>query len=251
MHSMRTGADRLCPSFVPHTSNEGRGWDFEGLGRSSKNLIPSLPQLCWYFVLRMNDLFRQAKRTFQTHGTLRMSDALNAGVTKQTLYAMRDAGVLIQISRGVYRLASLPPLGNPDLVTVAIRVPSSVVCLISALAFHELTTQIPHAVDIAIARGAEKPRIQYPPINLYWFSEAAFKSGIVTPIIDGKVIRIYSAEKCIADAFKYRNKIGLDIALEALKNWRSKRKANIEKLLEQARICRVERVMRPYLEATT
>ena len=178
-----------------------------------------------------------------------MSEALAAGVRRSDLYALRDSGALTQLSRGVYRLASLPELEAPDLVTVALRVPSGVVCLISALAFHELTTQIPHAVDIALARGTERPRIDYPPVHYHWFSSSAFSSGIDTHTVDGTKVRVYNAEKCVADAFKYRNKLGTDIAVEALKAWRSRRGARIESLLEQARICRVERVMRPYLEA--
>ena len=195
---------------------------------------------------------RRAESLFREHGgMLRMSDVLRAGIARRTLYAMRDSGVIVQLSRGVYRLAAMPGLGAPDLVTVTTRVPGGVVCLISALAFHELTTQIPHAIDIAIARGAEKPRIDYPPVNVYWFSGTAFTSGIETPAVDGRAVRVYSAEKSIADAFKYRNKIGTDVAVEALKTWRERRRAPIERLLEQARICRVERVIRPYLEATT
>jgi predicted transcriptional regulator of viral defense system len=180
-----------------------------------------------------------------------MSEALAAGISRRSLYALRDSGTVTQLSRGVYRLASLPELEAPDIVTVATRVPSGVVCLISALAFHELTTQIPHAVDIALARGAERPRIDYPPVSYHWFSGAAFTSGIETPTVDGKRIRIYSAEKSVADAFKYRNKLGADVALEALRAWRSRRGARVERLLEQARVCRVERVIRPYLEALT
>lgn len=180
-----------------------------------------------------------------------MSEAVEAGISRKTLYAMRDEEVLEQLSRGVYRLASLPGLDAPDLTAVATRVPTGVVCLISALAFHDLTTQIPHAVDVAIVRGAERPRIEYPPINVYWFSGRAFTSGIVNPTVDGRSIRVYSAEKSIADAFKYRSKIGMDVALEALRNWRGRRNSKIEKLLEYARVCRVERVIRPYLEAVT
>jgi predicted transcriptional regulator of viral defense system len=192
----------------------------------------------------------EAARLFkQRGGTMRMSEALRAGISRRTLYAMRDEGLLMQLSRGVYRLASLPSLGAPDLVRVSARVRSGVICLISALAFHELTTQIPHAVDIALARGAEMPRIAHPPIHVYWFSKAAFSSGVERAIVDGQPIRIYSAEKTIADVFKYRNKLGLDVALEALKTWRARRRAPVERLLEQARVCRVERVIRPYLEA--
>jgi predicted transcriptional regulator of viral defense system len=182
-------------------------------------------------------------------GVLRMSEALAAGLNRRNLYALRDAGTITQLSRGVYRLASLPELEAPDLVTVAARIPAGVVCLISALAYHELTTQVPHAVDIALLRGAEKPRIEYPPVSVHWFSGLAFTSAIETPTVDGQKLRVYSAEKSVADAFKYRSKLGLDVALEALKAWRRRRRVGIERLLEQARVCRVERVMRPYLEA--
>ena len=198
----------------------------------------------------MTDRRKKAMRLFeQRGGAVRMSDVLREGINRRTLYAMRDEGVLTQLSRGVFRLASLPELGTPDLVTVSARVPSGVVCLISALSFHELTTQIPHAVDIALPRGATAPRIDYPPVNIYWFSSAAFTSGVENPKVDGQKLRVYSPEKSVADAFKYRNKLGLDVALEALKLWRARRRASIERLLEQARVCRVERVIRPYLEA--
>ena len=197
----------------------------------------------------MSARFKDAADVFRNNGgILRMSEAIRGGVNRRTLYAMRDEGVLEQLSRGVYRLAALPGLEAPDLVAVATRVPNGVVCLISALAFHDLTTQVPHATDVAIARGAEKPRIDYPPINVYWFSGKAFTAGIDTPTVDGRKIHVYSAEKSIADAFKYRNKIGMEVALEALRTWRSQRRANLEPLLECARLCRVERVMRPYLE---
>ena len=200
----------------------------------------------------MAERFKDAVDIFRSNGgTLRMSEAIHAGISRRTLYAMRDAGVLERLSRGLYRLASLPGLSAPDLVTIASRIPGGVVCLISALAFHELTTQVPHAVDVAIARGTEKPRINYPPVQVYWFSGDAFSKGIETHTIDGRQIRVYSAEKSIADAFKYRNKIGMDVALEALRTWRSRRRSRVECLLEYARICRVDRVMRPYLEAMT
>jgi len=200
--------------------------------------------------LTMHEQSKVAVEIFRQHGgVLRMSAALEAGISRRTLYAMHADGILERLSRGVYRLTSLPGLEAPDLVAVTTRIPNGVVCLISALAVHELTTQVPHAVDIAIARGTEKPRIDYPPVNIYWFSNKAFSSGIETHMVDGKRIRVYGAEKSIADAFKYRNKIGLDVALEALRTWRSRRRSKIEQLLEYARVCRVARVLRPYLEA--
>jgi predicted transcriptional regulator of viral defense system len=198
----------------------------------------------------MADPFHDATRIFQRHqGILRMSEALEAGINRKTLYSMRDEGVIEQLSRGVYRLASLPGLEAPDLVTVAARIPHGVVCLLSALAFHDLTTHIPHAVDVAVARGVTKPRVDYPPVRIYWFSPEAFEAGVETPNIDGRKVRVYSTEKSIADAFKYRNKIGLEIALEALRGWLGRRGAKLERLLRHARVLRVERVMRQYLEA--
>lgn len=185
-------------------------------------------------------------------GVVRMSEALQAGISRKTLYGLLDNGLVERISRGVYRLTSLPGLSSPDLVAVAARVPNGVICLISALAFHELTTQIPHAVDIAISYGTRAPRVDYPPINVYRFSGEAFTASIQTPLVDGKRLRIYGPEKSIADAFKCRNKIGLDVALEALRTWRSRRRQkNLHHILEYARVCRVERILRPYLEALT
>jgi len=179
-----------------------------------------------------------------------MSEALRRGLSRWTLYTMLERGIVERISRGVYRLAELPPVGYPDLVTVAARVPKGVVCLVSALAYHELTAEIPHEVYVAIQRGAEPPRIDHPPIRIFRFSGQAFVSGMETHELDRVPVQIYSPEKTVADCFKYRNKIGLDVALEALRAWRAKKGATtVQDLLEQARICRVEKVIRPYLEA--
>lgn len=200
----------------------------------------------------MSTRFEDAAQVFRRGGgILRMSEALRQGVNRRMLYAMRDEGVIEQLSRGLYRLAERNDLAAPDLVTVASRIPQGVICLISALAYHELTTQVPHAVDVAVVRGGERPRVSYPPINVYWFSGAAFTEGIETPQIDGVGVRIYCAEKSVADAFKYRNKIGTGVALEALRAWRQRRGSKVEVLLAYARVCRVERVIRPYLEAMT
>ena len=179
-----------------------------------------------------------------------MADALRLGVSRKVLYSLRDEGVIQPLSRGLYRLASLPPVGNPDLVTIASRIPRGVLCLISALAFHELTTQVPHAVDVAVERGSttSRPRIDYPPVRVYRFSGAAFKRGVEIHKLDGVSVRVYNAEKTIADCFKYRHKLGMEIVLEALRTWRRRRGANIDALLEYGKTCRVAKVMRPYLE---
>jgi len=199
---------------------------------------------------KRNTSFETAKEVFHRHGgVLRTSEAIRSGIHPRTLYAMRDAGVLERLGRGLYRIADLPPLGNPDLVAVALKVPTGVICLISALAYHELTTQIPHEVYLALPRGAEPPRLDHPPVRVFWFTGKAFTEGIDTPELDGVAVRIYSAEKTLADCFKYRNKIGLDTAIEALKRYVSSRRVQVDKLMAYARICRVEKVIRPYLEA--
>jgi predicted transcriptional regulator of viral defense system len=163
---------------------------------------------------------------------------------------MRDNGILEQISRGIYRLVDLPPIGNPDLVTVSLRFPKAVVCLISALSCHGMTTQIPHEVSVAVPREARMPSLDYPPVHAYRFSTQAFESGIEKHQIDRVTVRIYSVEKTLADCFKYRNKIGMDVVLEALKLYRDQKRFKMDKLLKYARVCRVEKVMKPYLEAS-
>jgi predicted transcriptional regulator of viral defense system len=196
------------------------------------------------------DQFKKARNIFRRHGgVLRMSDALCAGIHRRMLYSMLDAGVIEQLSRGLYRLADLPPLGNPDLVSVSLKIPSGAICLISALAYHEITTQVPHEVYVALERGTEPPRLGHPPIRIFWFSGQAFTLGIQTHKIDDVTVRIYSPEKTIVDCFKYRNKMGLDTAIEALKLYREKKRFKPEDLMQIARVCRVEKVMRPYLEA--
>ncbi len=194
--------------------------------------------------------FKREVQLFRQHdGRLRMSEALRLGINRKTLYAMRDAGVIETVTRGLYRLASLEPLAHPDLVTVASRVPQGVLCLISALSFHELTTQVPHAIDVALERGTRKPRLDYPPTRFYWFSGPAFHEGIETHELDGIPVRIYDPEKTLADCFRYRNKIGMDVTLEAMRLWRERRRKKLDALLKYARMRHVENGMRPYLEA--
>ncbi len=196
------------------------------------------------------DTFAKAKTIFRNRGgMLKTGEALRAGIHPRTLYGMHRSGILEQLTRGLYRLADLPPLGNPDLVSVSMKIPNGVICLISALAYHEITTQVPHEVYVALERGTEPPRLGYPPIRIFWFSGQAFTLGIQTHKIDGVTVRIYSPKKTIADCFKYRNKIGLDIAIEALKLYRGKKRFKVEDLMQFARVCRVEKVIRPFLEA--
>ena len=194
--------------------------------------------------------FDRAAAVFRKHGgILRTAQALRAGIHPGTLYTMRDSGTLEVVSRGVYRLAGSSPLGNPDLVTVGTRVRGGVVCLISALAFHELTTQIPHEVHVALLRGAEEPRLDHPPIKTYRFTGEAFTEGVESHELDGVSVRIYSPEKTLADCFKFRNKVGLDTAVEAVRFYRERRSVKVDDLMRYSGICRVKTIIRPYLEA--
>jgi len=192
----------------------------------------------------------RALETFRRHqGLLRTAEAIQLGIAPRTLYELRDAGILVQVSRGLYRLADLPPLSQPDLVTVALRIPRGIICLISALDFHDLTTQIPHAVYVALPGDSERPRLSDPPLRLFWFSGQAYTAGVEEHELDGVPIKIYSLEKTVADCFKYRNKVGMEVALEALRRCREGNRCSLQRLVQFARICRVEKLMHPYLEA--
>src|SRR5437763_11354818 len=150
-----------------------------------------------------------ARKAFREHGgMLRTSNAPRLGVHPRSLYALRDSGEILSVGRGLYRLAKAPALTNPDWVTVGLRIPRAVICLISALAYHELTTQVPHYIDIALPSHAQVPKVNGVPVRVFWFPDRAFEAGIETVTVDRVPITIYSAEKTIADCFKYRNKIG-------------------------------------------
>jgi len=192
---------------------------------------------------RAIDTFRRAG------GVLRTSQALDAGIHPRDLYALRDAGVLTLVSRGVYRVADMPPLREPDLVTVAARVPKAVVCLISALHFHGLTQEIPHVVSIALLPGTAAPKLAWPPVRVYRFSRPVFEAGIEAHNGDGVRIRVYGSAKTVADCFKFRNRLGIDVPVEALRAGLREGKFKPAEVMQFAKVCRVEKVMRPFLEA--
>lgn len=191
----------------------------------------------------------QPEKIFRKHGgQLRMSEAIRYGISRYMLYSLKEKGVIEQVSRGIYRLAELPPISNLDLVTVSLRFPKAVICLISALAYHDITTQIPHAVSVAVPRDSRVPSLDYPPIQGHKFSDAAYHAGIEEHRLDGVAVKVYSLEKTLIDCFKFRNKIGMDLVLEALKLYKTQKKFNLDAILKFARTCRVEGVIRPYLE---
>lgn len=182
-------------------------------------------------------------------GVLRTSEILAENVHPRTLYEMRDKGILIQLERGVFKLKDSQPLSNPDFAIIAARIPSAKICLISALDFHDMTLEIPHKVHIAISRTQRDPKLDHPPIEVYRFADDSLNAGIEEHEIDGLTVQIYKPAKTIADCFKFRNQIGKEIALEALKNGVIRGKASYKEILKYAKVCRVENVMKPYLEA--
>jgi predicted transcriptional regulator of viral defense system len=191
----------------------------------------------------------KALQSIQAQGQfIRTAQALKAGIHPRTLYQLRDSGTLEQVSRGVYRLAEQPPVSDPDLFTVATRIPQGVICLVSALAIHGITTQIPRTVEIALPKGSESPRLDYPPITLHRFSQTSFNAGIEIREVDDISLRVYSPEKTIADCCKFRHQIGMDVFLEALELYKERKRAKFALILEYAQICRVGTVIKPYLE---
>jgi len=182
-------------------------------------------------------------------GILKMSEAIAFGIHRRELYELRDKGILEVIERGLYRLTTLPEASLPDFIPVAKKIPNGVICLISALAFHEITTQIPHFVYVALPRNARRPAITYPPMRYFWYSEKLLKTGVEKHKIDGCIIKIFNIEKTLIDCVKFRNKIGMDIVLEALKIYWHSKKADLDKLFKYAKLFRVEKFLKPVMEA--
>ncbi len=180
---------------------------------------------------------------------MRAADAIRAGINPATLYSLRDAGVLECAARGLYRLAEQELPDKTDLVTVAAKVPDAVVCLLSALDWHGLTTQVPHMVYIAIRQGSRTPKLAYPPLRVFRFTEPCFSTGVETHEVSRMPVRVYSPEKTVVDCFKHRSKVGLDVALEALRLYAESDNPAPSGLLSYATACRVATVIRPYLEA--
>ena len=182
-------------------------------------------------------------------GLLRASDLDAIDAPRVVLTRLTAAGLLVRIGRGLYRLPDSQGSEHESLVTIATKVPQAVFCLLTALQFQELTTQLPRQAWIAMPRGSHAPRFDYPPIKMVQFSGEAYTAGVEEVERDGVKLRVYSVAKTVADCFKHRNKIGLDVALEALKDARAGNKASADEIWRFAKVCRVANVMRPYLES--
>ena len=182
-------------------------------------------------------------------GTLRTRDLIALGVHTDALYTLRDAGRVVELGRGLYRLAETGEAEHPDLALVAARAPDAAVCLISALSYHDITTQIPSSVHLAVPRGSYHG-IRLPiPVTVYRFDPKTFNKGLETHRVGGMPLKIYSAARTVVDCFKFRNKLGLDVVLEALRLARQRKRAQNRELLRYARLLRVENPMSPYLQA--
>jgi predicted transcriptional regulator of viral defense system len=189
-------------------------------------------------------------RLARQRGVLTSHEAGRAGIHSQLLSRLVREGALERIARGQYRLLEQPLTEHHGLAVAARAVPHGVVCLLSALSFHRIGTQLPSEVWLAIDRRARRPGLRYPPLRVVRFGGEALTQGIETHRIEGQPVRVFGVAKTLADLFKYRNKIGLDVALEALREAWRERRFTMNEIDRFARICRVERVMRPYLEAS-
>lgn len=184
-------------------------------------------------------------------GMLRAADLQELGAPRMALTRLASSGQLEKVGRGLYRLPNADVSEHEGLAFVAVKVPQAVFCLLTALQFYELTTQLPRQVWIAMPRGSHAPRIEHPPLKMVQFTGASYSEGIEVFERDQVQLRVYNVAKTVADCFKHRNKIGLDVALEALKDALAQKKASVDDLWHYAKICRVSNVMRPYLEAIT
>ena len=192
---------------------------------------------------------RHIVNTIRRMGIVRPIDIEEHGIPRGLLYTLVREGLVERKARGIYVSSGHAYSAEHTLAQVAKRVPAGVFCLLTALRFHGLTTQSPAAVWLALPEKARRPRLDYPRLRVARFSGPALSQGIETRRLEGVEIRVYSAAKTVADCFKYRNKVGIDVAVEALRDFSRRHRGGSTELARFARICRVTRVMQPYLDA--
>jgi len=193
--------------------------------------------------------FERTMHYARQHGILRPRDIEAIGIPREYLLRLYRKGKLTRTGRGIYTLPGAAVTERHFYAEVAKRVPDAVLCLLSALAFHEITTQGPTSVWIALGKGARKPATVSPSLRVVRLTEPSHSEGIEEHSVECVTVRVYSAAKTVADCFKFRNKIGLDIAIEALKDCLLQKKATVNEIYRYAKICRVSNVIRPYMEA--
>lgn len=199
--------------------------------------------------MKTRDLDTALQAFHKRGGTLRTRDLIALGVHTDALYALRDNGRIVELARGLYRLTEVGEAEHPDLAVVAARAPNAAICLISALSYHDITTQIPSSVHLAVPRDNYHGIKLSIPVTVYRFDPKSFDDGLETHRIGGMPLKIYSAARTVVDCFKFRNKLGLDVALEALRLARQRKRMQNHELLHYARLLRVEKPMSPYLQA--
>ncbi len=192
---------------------------------------------------------RRLRKALRRAGAVRARELEAAGIPRTQIARLVAAGKLQKLGRGLYAAPDYLGTEHIALLAVAKRAPQTVFCLLTALRFHELTTQSPADVWIAIGNKEHPPRLDYPPLRVVRFSEPSLRYGVVVKVVDGVPLRVTSPAKTVADCFKFRNKVGLDVALEALRDARRERMASADDLWRCATVNRVANVMRPYLEA--
>ena len=199
--------------------------------------------------MKTRDLETAVQAFRERGGTLRTRDLIALGVHTDALYALRERGQIVELGRGLYRLADAGESEYPDLAVVAARAPNTAICLISALSYHGITTQIPSSVHLAVPRGSYHRIKLSVPVTVYRFDPKTFTEGLDTRAIGGMPVKIYNPARTVVDCFKFRNKIGLDVALEALRLARQRKRVQNRELLHYARLLRVANLMSPYLQA--
>lgn len=192
-----------------------------------------------------NAIIKMARKA----GVIRAHEIRTAGIHPEYLRRLCKSGHLIRTGRGLYVLADGDFTEHHGLAEASKRVPHGIICLLSSLNYHEIGTQNPHEVWMAIDRAMRTPKVDYPPVRIFRFSGPSLKEGIVEKMIEGVPVRVYNTAKTVADCFKYRNKVGIDVAIEALKECWHSRRCTIDELVHYAQICRVQKIMQPYMEA--
>jgi len=197
----------------------------------------------------MESNYQRILNLARTHGLIRPRDLVAQGLPRVALTRLVRQGLLTRVGRGLYAIPDRPVSEHGSLAEIARNHPQAIVCLLSALRVHELTTQSPFEVWLAIPNKARTPKLEYPPLRIVRFSGASLTDGIEEHQVDGVTVRVTNVARTVADCFKFRNKIGLDVAMEALQEaWRAKR-VTMDDLWRYASLCRVANVMRPYMES--
>ena len=192
---------------------------------------------------------QRALKALHKNNIMSAKDLGARGIHSETLGRLARSGQLERVSRGLYRIAGNGVAEHGAFAVVSAAAPTAVICLLSALAYHGVGTQLPPRVWVALDRRTRKPALEYPPLEVVRFGGTALTQGVEKHEIEGRSVRVYSVAKTVADCFKYRNKIGLDVAIEALTEaWRARR-ITMDEALRYARVCRVARVMTPYLRS--